>query len=213
MPQSCHMIRTACICTIIFFCIGAICDLRSATSGSPDQSNSTSPISQYSPEDNARISEIMVRVVNDPDYLNDETHKEFWGILLQHGHVSSREMTELRHEITQNVLLSQQYFWEDALIAWRVGRPAKSVKREQHEKRLVATGFIPEWRVRENEKLIEQIAARQAVQFGEGKVLVSEEYIRAALSRLDGAIRRLDQLLTPPVGFNKRKSVEGSFDH
>lgn len=213
MSQSCHMIRTVCTYTTIIFCLEAICDLRSATSGNPDQSKSTSSISQYSPEDKARITEIMVRVVNDPDYLNDETHKEFWGILLQHDHASSRAIAELRQEITQNVLLAQQYIWEDALIAWRVGRPTKSVQREQHEKKLVATGFIPEWRVRENEKLIEQIAARQAVQFGEGKVLVSEEYIRAALSELDVAISRLDQLLTPPVGFNKGKRMEGSFDH
>lgn len=156
-------------------------------------------LDKFTSSEKVRIQEIIGRVMSDSEYMTPEIRKEFWTILRgKHGLPPTDVVKTVRKFILETMVKAQRYFWEDALLALKIQRPHKSVQREQLEKQFVNANLLPEWRVRKNEELIEQIAARKSIQVREEKIKFDEKRIVEILRNIEKATQRIEVLFTPP---------------
>jgi len=157
--------------------------------------NEPSPLSA---NDSARIQEIMANVTGDPNFLTPSIRSEFW-TLLRKGQFSQKEIEETRkiNEVFATVYM--KLLNEDALIALKTRCTYKSNEREEVEGLLLKSKVFNQWRVRENERLIEKIAAREPIQIGENKIVMDEARINRSLQDLATVSNRLTQLFTEPA--------------
>lgn len=210
-PGSQHIVRTIFIVTVVVTTVTLTHSLTQPLQLSTTKSKLTledlelkdlSLLDKYSSSEKVRMNEIAFLVANDPDYMTPEVHAEFWAILTKQGTIPTDELnnvwTSLRKSVIELGVDYQRYFWEDALFALRKERAHKSVQREQLEKKMLKMNFIPEWRVQQNDKLIEQIAARTPVRVRGEQVIFTADKINGALGNIDAVAQRVDRLLTPP---------------
>lgn len=158
-------------------------------------------ISQHSdnfPQQKARMAEIMMHVLSEDDFLTPAIHREFWGIFTNGDSLSPEDLMAYRNSIADIMTRSQRSFWDDALIALKIGHAFKSVERENIEKDLVRQGVIPEWRVQQNEKVIELISSHKPVELNGESIVFTEELIELIASQVEPAEHRIRQLFSPP---------------
>lgn len=155
-------------------------------------------LDRFTTSEKVRIQEIIGRAVSDSEYLTPEIRKEFWAIIGKHGPPPADVAKTVREFIVDTTVKSQRYFWEDALLALKIHRPHKSVQREQLEKKLVKGNLLPEWRVKKNDELIEQIAAQRPIQVREEEIIFDEKGITETLENIEKVAQRIEVLFTPP---------------
>ena len=162
-------------------------------------------VNSISYEDKQKFREIVTGVLRgNPTYLTNSVHKEFWSIwdkwIELDGNWSPEEfdrfMVWLRRTMTGIATVYQKLFWEDALWATTSGRPFKSSLRDKLEKEYLRKGLLNEWRIEQNEILINKIANKEAVSTDGRKVLFDENTIRLVLDNLESAGKRVEWIFT-----------------
>ena len=157
-------------------------------------------LDRLSPAEKVRMREIISGVMRDPDYLTADVHAEFWTIGDKLGWKSLPPdgFYWIRDWLGEMTTTYMRYYYEDALTALKTGRPFKSLERGSAEKRLLKSGLIPDWRIAENDKLMEKIAAKEPVSSHGSTFVYTEEIIKDALDNIEASRHRLDALYTPP---------------
>lgn len=153
------------------------------------------PLDNLSSREKIRFGEIIKGVLSDPNYLTRDIHDEFWRLRDKIGSLSAAEEQKER-DMMVGTATYQRYFYEDALWALKKGSPYKSLQRENFEKRLLKIGVIPEWRIKENEALIEKIATKKEVPHGGSYIIFTEELILKILDGLEATSKRVEKLYT-----------------
>jgi hypothetical protein len=149
-------------------------------------------------EDKKRFQEILLQVMQNPDGLNLPLRKEFWSIMEKSGEATPKSIEYLKDLMTGITSKYQRLFYEDAMLALNKGTPEKSIARENYEKHLLEIGAITDWRIKENERLIEKVAQQKPIPIGTQEIVLNEEMIKVVLSQLDVVARRIDTLYTNP---------------
>ena len=152
-------------------------------------------LSSYEKE---RFRDILKGALQSPDTLTSEQLEDFHSILKKIGITTSEQMTQLREFMTGVTNTYQRYFWEDALSALKDGRPFKSMQRERYEKYLLSQQIVTEFRIKENEVLIEKISRREPVPLEGQEVVLNEMSIREILGGLAKVNSVLDKLFSGP---------------
>lgn len=156
------------------------------------------PLDNLSSAEKERFREI-VRMVGKPDVaITPQIRREFWGLMDKAGKISQEQAALVRDLMFGAATVYMRYFYEDALEALKEHQPFKSLQREQYEKQLLKVGAMAEWRVKQNEDLIRQIANRKSIDSPQGKVLLDETVIRRILTGLEVAGQRINLLFTRP---------------
>jgi hypothetical protein len=154
------------------------------------------PIDRLSSAEKTRLNEIILGVMQDPNYLTPNIHAEFWVILDKIGPLTPAEIEKTRDMITGMFTTYNRYFYEDALWALKIGRPFKSSQREKYEKHLFNLGLMTEWGIKENDRMMEKIAYKQPISTQGSTVLIKENMIKDILASLEATGKRLDELFT-----------------
>jgi hypothetical protein len=161
------------------------------------------PLDRLTSAQKHRVSQIVTGVIENPEYLTPKVHSEFWTLMRILGPCTSSYISQVR-EAMAGTAIYQRYFWEDALWAVENGRPLKSLQREKCEKRLLQLdiGGVIEWRIRQNELVMEKIAQREAITYEGTTVVLDKQIIEWILNNIGAMVSRedrdLDKLFTPP---------------
>lgn len=177
---------------LVIFC-------TSCFAGTPNETSTLrDPIDNLSSAEKERFREI-VKTVGKPDVtITSQLRHEFWALLDKTGKMSPQQVMRMRDLMFGAATVYMRYFYEDALEALKQHQPFKSSQREKYEKRLLKLGAMTKWRVKQNEDIIKQIAARKPIDTAQGKVQLDEATIRRILSGLEIAGQRIDLLFTRP---------------
>jgi hypothetical protein len=155
-----------------------------------------SSIESLSSGDKDRFREIMGGVARDASFLTVENKAEVKAILHKAGVNNKESVAYFRNTIIGESSAYQKLFYEDALQAVKTGRPFKSMERENLEKKMLSEKTITEFRIEENEKTIEKIAARLPIATNGTEVLLNSDAIKNILANLNASMKRLDELFS-----------------
>ncbi|MBP3964050.1 hypothetical protein [Paenibacillus lignilyticus] len=143
------------------------------------------------------FQEILARVLRNRNNLTPETHRQFWELVDEVG-ATEEELATMKDLLAGPIVIYMKYFFEDALISLEHGTPYKSVDREKYEQHLKSLEAITEFRIEENNKLMEQIAYKQPIQQGSQSAVMDEAMIKQALINVNLAMETINQLFTRP---------------
>ncbi|MEW6347651.1 MAG: hypothetical protein AB1646_01195 [Thermodesulfobacteriota bacterium] len=145
----------------------------------------------------ARILEIMKRVMENADYLTPEVHHEFWRIF-DDAKIKPQEVRLLRDKIMERATEYHKMFWADALRSLKTGRPYKSKKRADFERRMIEKrGWSPET-FRKREGVISRIAAGEPIEMRGTTAVINEESIRWYHQNVREFYPGIEKLFTRP---------------
>lgn len=158
----------------------------------------SNPLDKLSSTDKIRIREIGLQTMQDSTMPTPQVYQEFWSLW------GKMDLDQSSYEAVRLATVGisadyQKLFWEDAMTAYKTGRPFKSNEREQLELKLVNLAVLTTFRVKANEDLIESIAVRQSIDTPNGPMLFTEVEITSTLANIENAMKRLDRLFTPPA--------------
>jgi hypothetical protein len=151
-------------------------------------------------DEEIRFYEIVTNVMQNPYYLTSKIHREFWGLLnkLLGESISIDDVEFIKNFMVGIVAIYPKEFFTDALWALKTGRPFKSASREQLEKELLSLGVIAEWRIKENERLIEKISKHEPIPFEGDEIILTEFMVELILENLDEVVNRINILFSKP---------------
>jgi len=148
-------------------------------------------------KDKLRIHEIVSNTMRFDSYLTKNIHDEFWIIADKHLKMDNKKLQELRFVVTVNSLEYMRYYYEDMLVSIQEHRFYKSLDREDLEKYLLNNKLLSEWRIKDNDKLIQKAIDGVPVVDKDGKKFVfTKDIIFNALSKLNDIKKRIDILFT-----------------
>ncbi len=148
-------------------------------------------------KDKLRIHEIVSNTMRFDSYLTKDIHDEFWMIVDKHLKMDDTELKEFRLIVTVNSLEYMRYYFEDMLVSLQEHRLYKSLDREKLEKFLLKNSLTSEWRIKDNDKVIQNAINGISVVDKDGKkFLFTKDIIFGALSRLDDVKNRIDILFS-----------------
>lgn len=148
-------------------------------------------------KDKLRIHEIVSNTMRFDSYLTKDIHDEFWIIADKHLKMDNKKLQELRFVVTVNSLEYMRYYYEDMLVSMQEHRFYKSLDREDLEKYLLNNKLLSEWRIKDNDKLIQKAIDGVPVVDKDGKKFVfTKDIIFDALSKLNDIKKRIDILFT-----------------
>ena len=158
-------------------------------------------------EQKQRMREIITGVMgDDPTFLSDAAHREFWSIFRAVSDLDGTSdedfesyMRFIRRAMTGLTTVGMKLFWEDALWARASGRFFKSSMREKVERQYLKQGLISESRVKQNDALIEKISRKEPIATGSGEIIFDEDTIKLALDQVEEAGKRVEWLFSRPV--------------
>lgn len=155
------------------------------------------PLDNLTSGEKERFREI-VRLVGQPVPITTALREEFWGLMDKLGKLTPAEVTSVKDLMFGAATVYMRYFYEDAIEAYKTHQPFKSQQRERYEKRLIKLGVMTDFRVAQNERLMEQIAAHQPIKSAQGDILLDATRSRTILANLDVAGQRMNLLFTRP---------------
>jgi len=148
-------------------------------------------------KDKLRIHKIVSNTMRFDSYLTKDIHDEFWIIADKHLKMDNKKLQELRFVVTVNSLEYMRYYYEDMLVSMHEHRFYKSLDREDLEKYLLNNKLLSEWRIKDNDKLIQKAIDGVPVVDKDGKKFVfTKDIIFDALSKLNDIKKRIDILFT-----------------
>ena len=110
----------------------------------------------------------------------------------------SNQFLKRYRSVTSDLFINyNKYFWQDAFHSLKSGHPYKSKYRSNYEKlclKMRHFSRITPKRIKDDNELIEKIAAKQPIMHGGKKVVITQEMIKQAMKRLDETQRRFDLL-------------------
>jgi hypothetical protein len=142
-----------------------------------------------------RFQEIIKGAMSNPSYLTPSVRQEFREMLTKMGG-TPEQIQHLREKMTGLVTTYQPLFWQDALIAFQTGKPHKSQRREDYEKRIIAKGLVSTERINNNNILMSKIAARESLPWQGQQVVLDEDAIRGILDNVQETAARIDRLFS-----------------
>ncbi|SDW15280.1 hypothetical protein SAMN05518855_1001441 [Paenibacillus sp. CF384] len=143
------------------------------------------------------FQEILARVLRNRNNLTPETHRQFWELVDEVG-ATEEELATMKDLLAGPIVIYMKYFFEDALISLDSGTPYKSDERERYEQHLKSLNAITDYRIEENNQLMEQIAYKQPIQQGKQSAVMDEAMIQQALVNVNFAMDTINQLFTRP---------------
>jgi hypothetical protein len=149
-----------------------------------------------SANDQARYTQILRGVIQNPQYLTPAVHGEFQRILSKTG-ATAAQIKVLRERMTGMLTVYYPLFWQDALASLRNGRPIKSAQRQNYEKKMLAQRLITKEAIAANDSRISMIAQRKPITNQGKSVVLNEQAIQASLSNVQQTARRINQLFAP----------------
>jgi hypothetical protein len=162
-------------------------------------------LQQIPSEEGNRFRQIIVGVMrNNPTFITDEAHTEFWSILDRWASLDPRATKDSNKAFEQymrayfggGVRTYGRVFWEDALWAVTNGQTFKSQKREEFEEDLYKKGEITKFQIKENERKIERIARGQPILVNGEDIILDKELILELLGTLEETAKRVERLFT-----------------
>ncbi|AZN41181.1 hypothetical protein [Paenibacillus albus] len=142
-----------------------------------------------------RFQMFVARVVRDKNNLTPETIRQFWE-LVDEVKATDEEVATMKDLLAGPIVLYMKFFFDDALIALSQGVPYKSPERAEYEQHLKSLHAITDDRIRQNDELMAQIAAREPLL--QGGAAIDELIIRDAIINVNEAIRSITILFTRP---------------
>jgi hypothetical protein len=188
--------------SFFFVCAGILlvsfAEAKDPTKAPPSGSVVASPLDDLTSGEKERLRDIL-RLVGKPDVrITPVLRREFWGLMEKGGRLTPSDVATVKDLMFGAATVYMRLFYEDAIEAYKTRQPFKSLEREQYEKRLLKLGVMSEFRVAQNGRLMEQIAAHQPVSTAEGDVLMDSTSIRSILANLSVAGQRMNLLFTRP---------------
>jgi len=158
---------------------------------------------QSSAADQLRFNEIVFLVMNGgADMPTRAIYDEFWALINKSGEICKEDIAQLRdHSLI--AMECNKYFYQDALVAIRIGKSYKSSERANCEEKTLTVLLTPEKadaRIAANEKAISEIATGQPVlQSATGQsIIFTKETIQATLDDMNAKIERVNKLFSFP---------------
>lgn len=146
----------------------------------------------------ARFKEIMSGALQSDTYLTTTIRQEFWALMDKLGPYSESDLATLKDMMTGPTLTYMRYFFTDALTALETGQPYKSAERQQYEKRLIDLGVMTQYRLNQNESLMQSIAVGQPVTISGETGVMNESIIWQGLGNVAAGQARIDLLFLRP---------------
>ena len=176
-----------------------------AQAGAPQRPTSPPGWAALTGDERTRVEKLMVAALTNPSSPTNADRAEMSSLVrkMVGGNATAGDLESalepIRKRVTGVAIKYQGLFWDDARQALAFRRPTKSVDREAYEKELVAEGLMTEFRVRQNEALMENIAYGRPVTLpgGAGSMVLDEGAVSSAAARVAAASARLETLLTP----------------
>lgn len=148
-------------------------------------------------KDKLRVHEIISKTMRFDNYLTKDIHNEFWIIVNKHMKMNATQLKDLKLIVTANSLEYMRYYYEDMLVSMQEHRLFKSLDRENLEKFLLKNKLTSEWRIKDNDVIIQKVIDGVPIVDKDGnKFLFTKDIIFGALSRLDDIKKRVDKLFT-----------------
>ncbi len=149
-----------------------------------------------------RLRQIVQGVLTKPDFLNEQIHREFWGIIEKNGTATTAEKIEIqqqvREKMTYPLTTYMKHYYSDALETLRISKPYKSPERKDDESKMLADGRITSERIQQNEILLQKIAKRELIERNGQTFVFDKAMINIAVAQLDAAANRVEKLFTKP---------------
>ncbi|PEL13290.1 hypothetical protein [Bacillus sp. AFS017336] len=145
-----------------------------------------------------RIERIIIGIQqNDPSFLTQEVHKEFWDILESHGELSENQIDVIKEPYI-SATTEMGYFYEDAIISLNSKEPFISNKRKDHESIMLGEGLITQEKLNKNQQILEKIAKREPVSVpgNDGEFVLDEIQMQVIASRYNRAVFNIEDLFT-----------------
>ncbi len=168
------------------------------TDKSSENPSEAAALTELSSTELARFKEIMTSALQSDTYLTTAIRQEFWALMDKLGPVTEADIATFKDTIVGPGLTYMQYFFTDALTALQTGQPYKSPERQQYEQRLIGLGVMTQYRLNQNESLMQSIATGQPVTLGGETGVVDAAIIQQGLENVAAGEARIELLLTPP---------------
>ncbi len=111
---------------------------------------------------------------------------------------TQKDVDTLKDLLAGPIVIYMNYFFEDALIALKDGKPYKSKERAEYEQYLKSLEAMTDDRIAANDRLMEQIAYKRPIQQGGQSAVMDETMLQRALVNVNLAVETITILFTRP---------------
>lgn len=144
--------------------------------------------------DKAALAEIITKIIQDPDNYTKADHDAFWA-LARGAKLSQRERDQFLR-IMNLGFDSSLLFWEDVLVALRLGRPYTSGKRIQLEQEIMSQGLESTKNiVAKNDKLMRELILTKKAIIGGEEIIVNEALVTQILKEMGEQEKKIKRVM------------------
>ena len=155
----------------------------------------TSPLQRLPAADRQWLIEFMAGVARGTRPLTGLGLDRVHALLDRLDPLVGAELELVKVELGLGLLSHQRLFWEDAIEARTFRRFAKSARRAEVEKRLVAQRILSPREVAEADRMMRAIAAHEPFDLPGARVDATERYLAQMVSQVDQTRRRVETQL------------------
>jgi hypothetical protein len=147
--------------------------------------------------DAATLQRVIRNTMQSSTYLTPDIKQQFWDLLDKYS-FSESDARDMRATIAGPGTDYIALYWKDAIISLDSQAAFKSSERKDAEDRLIKLHVVSQSFITGNDLKMQSISQRKSISVNGGSVIVTKDIAAGALSQVDDAVARLDQLFTRP---------------